>query len=85
MKIINKKKAGFTIIEVLIAVLIIGVLAAVAIPGYQKSMEKSRAIEAIRALSDISKAQHDYYMANNTYTDNFNAMSIDVFREASGE
>ena len=55
---------GFTLIELLVVVLIIGILSAIALPQYQKAVEKSRAAEALTNLRAIVNAMQLSKMAN---------------------
>jgi len=68
---------GFTLIELLVVVLIIGILAAVALPQYQRAVDKTRMTEAIMAVEAIAKANEMYKMANGNYTNNIHDLDIE--------
>jgi len=60
-------KRGFTLIELLVVVLIIGILAAIALPQYQRAVERARMAEGIQTLGSITKAQTIYYMQQGNF------------------
>lgn len=73
MIFISKEKktgnAGFTLVELMVVVAIIGILAAIAIPNYQKYQARARQTEAKIALAAIYTAEKAYAVEQSTYTE----------------
>ncbi len=71
----NKK--GFTLLELLIVVIIIGILAAIALPQYEKTVTKSKSAQMSEAVSSIAKAAQTFYMLHGSWQDSFEELDID--------
>jgi type IV pilus assembly protein PilE len=62
-----KKTSGFTLIELMIAIVIVGVLAAIALPAYQDYIKKSRRAEAAAVLTEAAQRLEVFYSQNGRY------------------
>ena len=71
----NNKK-GFTLIELLVVVLIIGILAAMAMPAYFKAVERARASEADTLIGTVVNAQQRYKMKTGHYAKTWSALDV---------
>ena len=71
----NNRK-GFTLIELLVVVLILGILAAMAMPQYFKAVERSRMSEAVSLLNSIAGAQQRKYLQINSYVDDYRGLDV---------
>ncbi|HHH35271.1 MAG TPA: type IV pilin protein [Gammaproteobacteria bacterium] len=63
-----RENKGFTLIELMIVIAILGILAAIAVPAYNDSMTKTRRADGQAALMDIMAKEERYFTENNTYT-----------------
>lgn len=64
--------------ELIVVVVIIGVLAAIAIPSYRIQMMKMGNQEAVRVLMAVWEANQDYYRENGSYATNVNQLAVDI-------
>ncbi|BAL25515.1 type IV pilin protein [Azoarcus sp. KH32C] len=62
------KQSGFTLIELMIAMVVVAILAAVAIPSYMDSIRKSRRADATTSLTKLQLAQETWRLNHSTYT-----------------
>jgi len=72
----SRTRRGFTLIELLIVVVIIGLLAAIAIPKFQNTKGKTYTATLRSDLRNLATAQEAYFYTNNLYTSSLPAMNI---------
>jgi type IV pilus assembly protein PilE len=71
-------KRAFTLIELLVVVLIIGILAAIALPQYQIAVLKSRFSDAIINIKAVKEAEEIYFLTNGGYTSDPNLLDVKI-------
>ncbi len=68
MKKLLKNKKGFTLVELMVVVIIVGILAAVAVPLYRSNLKRAMSSEGVALVGSIRTAERVYYAEHNKYT-----------------
>lgn len=71
-------KKAFTLIELLIVVLIIGILASIALPQYQKAVNRTRFNSMLTTIRSLAEAKKVYYFANSTHARTFDVLDVQL-------
>ncbi len=64
----TRRAAGFTLIELMVVVVIVAILAKIAIPSYQRYIQRGDLVEGTQALAQYRVQMEQYYQDNNTYS-----------------
>ncbi|EGM69149.1 type IV pilus biogenesis protein PilE [Shewanella sp. HN-41] len=72
----NNSLQGFTLIEVMIAVVIVGILAAIAYPSYIDYVIKSGRSEGVAAVMNVANLQEQYYLDNRAYATDMTKLGL---------
>ena len=65
----NQRQRGFTLTELMVTVVIVGILASIAVPAYRAYVDRAKRSEGKAFLSEIQSRQERYFFDNNSYTD----------------
>ena len=69
---------GFTLIELLVVTIIVGLLAAVAVPAYFGQVQKGKEVKAQTYLGSVNRAQQAHWLQYSTFSNSFGALGVDI-------
>jgi type IV pilus assembly protein PilE len=72
--------SGFSLIELMVVIAVVGIIAAIAMPSYQQHIQKTRRVDAKTELTRLAALEEQFYARKNQYSDNLN----DVLNVAAG-
>ena len=72
----QKNKRGYTLMEIMVVVIVVGILASIALPRYSFTMERAKSAEGLEILGSVSQAQKVYQIENGNYTTNLANLDV---------
>lgn len=76
----RKDRNGFTLVELTVVIVLVGVVAAFGVPRFVKSVERSRAAEAVSYLAAVRAAQENYHAREGTYAEDIRSVGVRASR-----
>ena len=78
----RRRQAGYTVMDVMVVVVIMGVLASIGLNQYNKYIARSRRPETVIAFRAIASAQREYLLTHGTFAGTFSALGFNIERGA---
>jgi prepilin-type N-terminal cleavage/methylation domain-containing protein len=75
---VRQRESGFTLVELAVVIVIIGVLAAFGVPRFKVAVEKSKAAEAFTYLGSVRSSQERYFTQAGVYSNQVNLLDINM-------
>jgi len=80
----KSKSKGFTLLELMIVIIIIGVLASLAVPTYIRARQRAYKAEALVVLSGVRQSEYRYHLGSDTYTTDLSQLDFDPDQDVTG-
>ena len=76
---------GFSLVELIVVCVILGILATLVIPTYTKYLDQAKNVSAINDIREIDREIQSYYMSNNAFPPDLAAINRDTYKDPWGQ